>query len=103
MGEARNVTSRPWIKSRHTVYRSASRTDAIRAVEAPITDGFPGTLRIAAIRELLDRGYGRPRQAVEVTAPVGDPLDPLRVLMQEIDAIERKRTYKQTFEGISRS
>ena len=61
------------------------------------------TARIAAIRELLDRGYGRPRQAVEVSAPVGDPLDPLRVLMQEIDAIERKRTYKQTFEGISRS
>jgi hypothetical protein len=59
------------------------------------------TARIAAIRELLDRGYGRPRQAVEVSAPVGDPLDPLRVLMQEIDAIERKRTYK--FEGISRS
>jgi hypothetical protein len=61
------------------------------------------TARIAAIRELLDRGYGRPRQAVEVSAPVGDPLDPLRVLMQEIDAIERKRTYKQTFEEISRS
>src|SRR5215813_4722455 len=53
------------------------------------------TARIAAIRELLDRGYGRPRQAVEVSAPVGDPLDPLRVLMQEIDAIERRRTYKQ--------
>jgi hypothetical protein len=60
------------------------------------------TARIAAIRELLDRGYGRPRQAVEVSAPVGDPLDPLRVLMREIDAHERK-TYKQRFEGIRRS
>jgi hypothetical protein len=27
--------------------------------------------------------------------PSGDPLDPLRLLMEEIDAIERKRTYKQ--------
>jgi hypothetical protein len=33
--------------------------------------------RIAAIRELLDRGYGRPRQAVEVSAPAGDPLQEL--------------------------
>jgi len=35
------------------------------------------TARIAAIRELLDRGYGRPRQAVEVSAPAGDPLQEL--------------------------
>ena len=53
------------------------------------------TARIAAIRELLDRGYGRPRQAMEVSAPAADPLDPLRLLMEEIDAISRKRTYKQ--------
>ena len=46
----------------------------------------------AAIRELLDRGYGRSRQALEVSAPAGDPL---RLLMEEIDAMSRKRTYKQ--------
>jgi len=32
---------------------------------------------------------------MEVSAPVGDPLDPLRVLMEEIDAMSRKRIYKQ--------
>jgi hypothetical protein len=47
------------------------------------------TARIAAIRELLDRGYGRPRQAVEVSAPAGDPL---QELFEEIDALNRKRT-----------
>jgi len=31
------------------------------------------TARIAAIRELLDRGYGRTRQSVEVSAPDGNP------------------------------
>jgi hypothetical protein len=41
------------------------------------------TARIAAIRELLDRGYGRPRQAMEVTVPAGDPL---QLLLDEIDA-----------------
>ena len=51
------------------------------------------TARIAAIRELLDRGYGRPRQAVEVSAPAGDPL---QLLLEEIDALSRKPDrYKQ--------
>jgi hypothetical protein len=36
--------------------------------------------------ELLDRGYGRSWQSVEVSAPTGDPLQ----LMQEIDALSRK-------------
>ena len=50
------------------------------------------TARIAAIRELLDRGYCRPRQAVEVSAPAGDPL---QELFDEIDALNSKRIYKQ--------
>jgi hypothetical protein len=51
------------------------------------------TARIAAIRELLDRGYGRSRQAVEVSAPAGDPL---HLLLEEIDALSRKPDrYKQ--------
>jgi Family of unknown function (DUF5681) len=44
------------------------------------------TARIAAIRELLDRGYGRPRQAMEVSIPTDDPI---RMLLDEIDARER--------------
>jgi hypothetical protein len=44
------------------------------------------TARIAAIRELLDRGYGRPRQAMEVSVPAGDPL---QLLLDEIDARSR--------------
>jgi hypothetical protein len=41
------------------------------------------TVRIAAIRELLDRGYGRPRQAIEVSAPAGDVI---QQLLDDIDA-----------------
>ena len=44
------------------------------------------TARIAAIRELLDRAYGRPRQVVEVSVPAGDPL---QMLLDEIDVRER--------------
>ena len=44
------------------------------------------TARIAAIRELLDRGYGRPRQAVEVSIPTDDPI---QMLLDELDARSR--------------
>jgi hypothetical protein len=51
------------------------------------------TARIAAIRELLDRGYGRSRQAMEISAPAGDPL---QLLLEEIDALSRGTDrYKQ--------
>jgi hypothetical protein len=50
------------------------------------------TARIAATRELLDRGYGRPRKAMEVSAPADNPL---QLLLDEIDAMNRKRTYSQ--------
>jgi hypothetical protein len=50
------------------------------------------TARIAAIRELLDRGYGRSRQAMEISAPAGDPI---KMLFDEIDALDRKRNYTQ--------
>ena len=51
------------------------------------------TARIAAIRELLDRGYGRSRQAMEITAPAGDPL---QLLLEELDVLPRKTgRYKQ--------
>jgi hypothetical protein len=51
------------------------------------------TARIAAIRELLDRGYGRARQSVEVSAP---ECNPMQMIIDEIDAMSRKTDrYKQ--------
>ena len=44
------------------------------------------TARIAAIRELLDRGYGRPRQAMEISVAADNPL---QLLFDEIDALSR--------------
>lgn len=43
--------------------------------------------RIAAARELLDRGYGRPRQAVEMSGPEGGPVE----VVLPVDAVERSR------------
>jgi hypothetical protein len=41
--------------------------------------------RIAAVRELLDRGYGRPKQATEITTPDGGAL----ILVAPADATEK--------------
>ena len=45
------------------------------------------TARIAACRELLDRGYGKPRQGLEITPPPS--VDPIRMLLDEIAAKSR--------------
>jgi hypothetical protein len=44
------------------------------------------TARIAAIRELLDRGYGRARQSVELIKP---DIDPIQTMLDEIAVINR--------------
>ena len=61
--------------------------DALRALSPEI-----GRYEKLSEQIALDRGYGRPRQAVEVSAPAGDPL---QELFDEIDAPNRKRIYKQ--------
>jgi hypothetical protein len=44
--------------------------------------GAPPAAQIAAARELLDRGHGRPAQATTVSGPTGGPV-PI-IVMQEI-------------------
>lgn len=47
--------------------------DAIDTL-AKILAGRNKTLALAAARELLDRGWGRPMQAVEMSGPEGGPI-----------------------------
>ena len=101
-GESGNPGGRPKVLAEVQELARQHAPSAIAELARLALKAKRETARIAAIRELLDRGYGRSRQAVEVSAPVGDPLDPLRVLMAEIDVLERKN-YKQRFEGIRRS
>ena len=65
------------IRAALTAAASATRTSAIAELARLAVKAKSESGRIAAIRELLDRGYGRPRQAVEVSAPAGDPLQEL--------------------------
>jgi hypothetical protein len=94
-GESGNPGGRPKVLAEVQELARQHAPSAIAELARLALKAKNETARIAAIRELLDRGYGRSRQSVEVAAPEGDPLDPLRLLMEEIDAISRKRTYKQ--------
>ena len=44
------------------------------------------TTRVAAIRELLDRGFGKPRQGLEITPST---INPVQQLLDEIDECSR--------------
>ena len=94
-GESGNPGGRPKVLGEVQELARQHAPSAIAELARLALKAKSETARIAAIRELLDRGHGRPRQAMEVSAPVGNPLDPLRLLMEEIDAMNRKRTHKQ--------
>ena len=44
------------------------------------------TTRVAAIRELLDRGFGKPRQGLDITPST---INPIQQLLDEIDECSR--------------
>jgi hypothetical protein len=52
------------------------------------------TARIAACRELLDRGYGKPRQGLDITPPAS--IDPIKMLLDEIAAESRNENRYQS-------
>jgi hypothetical protein len=82
------------VRSRRWLVEDERPIDGLKTLRLACVDENE-TARIAAIRELLDRGYGRSRQAMEVSAPAGDR-DRLDLLFEEIDALSRKPDrYKQ--------
>ena len=46
----------------------------VKELERIALKGEPDTARVAAMKELLDRGYGRPVQAHTLSDPDGDPV-----------------------------
>ena len=94
-GESGNPGGRPKVLAEIQELARQSAPSAIAELARLALKAKSETARIAAIRELLDRGYGRPRQAMEDSAPTADPLYPVRLMLEEIDAMNRKRVYKQ--------
>lgn len=63
---------------------------AIRALVHVMEAGKSESARVAAAQALLDRGWGRPTQALEHSGPGGSPLIDLGKLTdRELEALER--------------
>ena len=83
---AGQVVIRRQLRRRHVLAFFQKLPPCLVGIEACASSHHWSRARIAAIRELLDRGYGRPRQAMEVSIPTDDPI---RMLLDELDARSR--------------
>lgn len=53
-----------------------------------LANGTSETARIAAAKELLDRGYGKSTAVQELSGPGGAPLSPPRLVIQTLSSDE---------------
>ncbi len=61
--------------------------DALAALKSVALKGKSESARVAAATALLDRGYGRPRQALEHTGDGGGPVE-VSIVHEVIDAAD---------------
>ena len=59
--------------------------DAIRELATILTTSENHSARIAAAKELLDRGYGKSKQSVELGGPEGGPMQFERIVREIVD------------------
>lgn len=52
----------------------AHTADALKVLAQVAMTGQSEAARVSAANALLDRGYGRPSQSLEIAGPDGDPL-----------------------------
>lgn len=59
--------------------------EAIKALVEIVRDGeAPHAARVAAIKEVLDRGYGKSKQGLEVTGAEGGPVMVTRIELVDL-------------------
>lgn len=59
--------------------------DAIRELATILTTSENHSARIAAAKELLDRGYGKSKQSVELTGEDGGPMQFEKIVREIVD------------------
>ena len=79
-GQSGNPGGRPKLPPEVHEVRALAREYTIEALEGLMaiarSKKAPAAARVAAYRDVIDRGHGRPTQAVEVTGKDGSPLVP---------------------------
>lgn len=59
--------------------------DAVRELATILTTSENHSARIAAAKELLDRGYGKSKQSVELTGEDGGPMQFEKIVREIVD------------------
>ena len=86
-GQSGNPGGRPRVLAEIQELASQHAPEVIAELARLAVKGKSETARIAAGRELLDRGFGRARQGVEVSLPENNIV---RTMLDEIDARNRE-------------
>ncbi|MBR1155246.1 DUF5681 domain-containing protein [Bradyrhizobium sp. JYMT SZCCT0428] len=86
-GKSGNPGGRPKALGELQEFARLNTPDAITELARLSLQAKNESVRVAAIRELLDRGYGRAQQSVEVGLP---EVDIVQMLFDEIDARNRE-------------
>ena len=58
--------------------------DAISVISLIMYHSIDPRLRVTAAKEILDRGYGRPAQGVELSGPEGGPIETVSLSDKEL-------------------
>lgn len=75
-GQSGNPGGRPRIVAEVREYAQQRSKEAIDKLWDLATDvEQPGATRVSALKEILDRGLGRPVQATEISGPNGGPIE----------------------------
>jgi HEAT repeat protein len=83
-GQSGNPKGRPSIKGEVETLARTHTTEALETLVDLMRNGFPDAVRAAAANALLNRGWGLPRQAVDVSPAVAKPIN--RMSLEEVEA-----------------
>ena len=83
-GQSGNPKGRPSIKGEVETLARTYTTEAIETLVDLMRNGFPDAVRAAAANALLNRGWGLPRQAVEVSPAILKPVS--QMSLDEVEA-----------------
>jgi hypothetical protein len=86
-GQSGNPGGRPKVLAEIQELARRHTSDAIAELARLSLKAKSERTRIAAIRELLDRAYGRSRQSLEIDT---NPSDPMQALLDYIDEVGRR-------------
>lgn len=82
-GQSGNPTGRPKIIAEVRDLARAHTEDAIKALVRIVTSGESEAARVSAAQALLDRGWGKPSQSIDIGGQQDNPLKVVQVYLPD--------------------